>query len=407
VPGKRTVSAATRTVIVGAGFGGIATARTLRELLPPPHRIQVVDWRPEVSLGAGHTWVLTGRRRPEQVSRRLSAITRHGLEFRCAEVVGVDPGKRVLEVAGDKVPADALVLAPGARLTLEPLPGAAGVAHQFYELDAALRLGGALDAFAGGRVLLAIITPPYKCPAAPHEAALLIHERLTKKPGPERFSLTLITPEAQPMPIAGPTVGGAVRELYEQRGITARFGAKPVRVHSPSSTPAGSPPSRAIAGELELADGEKMPFDLLIVVPAHVAPAFLRDSGLLSGNGWIGVERETLGTAFEGVYAIGDVTHVPLAGGGMLPKAGVLARAEGEAVARAIAAQVLGSAGGNGAPARFDGKGGCYLETGRGEAALAEGDFFADPGPVVTLQAPSRAGLAGKERFAKEWARWY
>src|SRR5262245_20295301 len=193
------MSAATRTVIVGAGFGGIAAARTLRELLPPPHRIQVVDWRPEVSLGAGHTWVLTGRRRPEQVSKRLSAITRHGLEFRCSEVVGVDPAKRVLEVAGDKVPADALVLAPGARLTLEPLPGAAGVAHQFYELDAALRLGGAIDAFGGGRVLLAIITPPYKCPAAPHEAALLIHERLTKKPGPDRFSLTLITPEPQPM----------------------------------------------------------------------------------------------------------------------------------------------------------------------------------------------------------------
>jgi sulfide:quinone oxidoreductase len=402
------MSAASRTVIVGAGFGGIAAARTLRTLLPEPHRIQVVDWRPEVSLGAGHTWVLTGRRRPEQVSRRLSTITRHGLEFRCAEVVGVDPGKRVLEVAGDRVPADALVLAPGARLTLEPLPGAAGVAHQFYELDAALRLGGALDSFAGGRVLMTVIAPPYKCPAAPHEAALLIHERLTRKPGANRFSLSFLTPEPQPMPVAGPTIGAAIRELYEQRGITARFATRPVRVHSPSSTPAGSPPSRAVAGELELADGSREPFDLLIVIPAHTAPAFLRESGLLGGNGWVSVERDSLATPFDGVWAIGDATHVPLSGGGMLPKAGVFARAEGEAVAHSVAARMLGrGAPADGPPVRFAGKGGCYLETGRGEAALAEGEFFAEPAPVVTLQPPSRAGLAGKEKFAKEWARWY
>ena len=386
------MSAATRTVIVGAGFGGIATARTLRELLPPPHRILVVDWRPEVSLGAGHTWVLTGRRRPEQVSRRLSAITRHGLEFRCAEVVGVDPGKRILEVAGDKVPADALVLAPGARLTLEPLPGAAGVAHQFYELDAALRLGGALDAFAGGRVLLAIIAPIARRPTA------ALPSRAPAKAG---SSGSTITPSRSRARSPG-------RRGWRRRGSTSSAGsphagaagARP----SPSSTPLG-PVARDAA--VRASDGEKMPFDLLIVIPAHVTPAFLRDSGLLGGNGWIGVQRETLGTAFDGVYAIGDVTHVPLAGGGMLPKAGVLARAEGEAVARAIAAKVLGSAGGNGGPASFDGKGGCYLETGRGEAAFAEGDFFADPAPVVTLQAPSRAGLAGKEKFAKEWARWY
>jgi len=402
------MSAGSNTVIVGAGFGGIAVARTLRTLLPEPHRIQVVDWRPEVSLGAGHSWVLTGRKRPEQVSRRLSAITRFGLEFRCAEVVGVDPAKRVLEVAGDKVPADALVLAPGARLTLEPLPGAAGVAHQFYELDGALRLGGALDGFAGGRVVMTVLSSPYKCPAAPHEAALLIHERLSRRPGPERFSLSFITPEPQPMPVAGPTVGSAVRELYEQRGIVARFGSKPVRVHSPSATPAGSPPSRAVAGELELADGTREPFDLLIAVPAHAAPAFLRESGLLGGNGWISVARDTLATEFDGVWAIGDVTHIPLEGGGMLPKAGVFARAEGEAVAHSIAARLLaGSAQGVDARARFEGRGGCYLETGRGEAAFAEGDFFRESGPVVTLQAPSRAGLAGKEKFAKDWARWY
>jgi sulfide:quinone oxidoreductase len=397
------MTAVSTTIIVGAGFGGIAAASRLRGLLPEPHRILVVDRRSEVSLGAGHTWVVTGRRRPEQVSRRLSALTRQGLEFRCAEVVAVDPERRMLEIAGDRVHADALVLAPGAHLTLEPLPGAAGVAHQFYELDAALRLRDALDAFTGGRVLIAIIAPPYKCPAAPHEAALLLHERLTRRPGPEHFSIGVVTPEPQPMPVAGPAVGAAVRELYEQRGITARFGAKPARVHAPTATPAGSPPSRAVAGELEFADGAREPFDLLIVVPAHTAPSFLRESGLLGASGWVPVERGTLATSFDGVWAIGDVTHVTLANGGMLPKAGVFARAEGETVAGAIAARLLGQ----GEAARFDGRGGCYLETARGEAAFAEGDFFAEPAPVVVLQPPSRAALSRKDQFARDWGRWY
>ena len=397
------MTAPSTTIIVGAGFGGIAAARRLRTLLPEPHRILVVDRRPEVSLGAGHTWVVTGRRRPEQVSRRLSAITRYGLEFRCAEVVGVDPAQRVLEIAGDRVKADALVLSPGAHLTLDPLPGAAGVAHQFYELDGALRLRDALDAFKGGRILIAIIATPYKCPAAPHEAALLLHERLTRRPGPERFSIGLVTPEPQPMPVAGPTVGAAVRELHERRGITARFGAKPARVHASIAISAGSPPSRAVAGELEFADGTREPFDLLIVIPAHTAPTFLRESGLLGPNGWIPVDRGTLATPFEGVWAIGDATTVALAGGGMLPKAGVFARAEGETVAQAIAARLLGQ----GESQRFDGRGGCYLETAQGEAAYADGQFFAEPMPVVALEPPSRGALGRKEEFARDWGRWY
>lgn len=390
------------TVVVGAGFGGAAAAHTLRRLLPKAHRVLVVDRRPEVSLGAGHSWVFTGRRGPEHVTCRLSSLKSHGLEFRCAEVMGVDPAARRVEIAGDRVDADALVLAPGAQLTLDPLPGAAGVAHQFYELDAALRLREALGAFAGGRIVIAILATPYKCPAAPHEAALLMHERLAATVGIGRFSITLVTPEPQPMPVGGPAVGQAVRDLYAARGIMTRFGVKPVRIHAPLATPAGSPPTRAVAGELELSDKSREPFDLLIAVPAHVAPAFLRNSPLLGPNGWIPVDRATLATSFDGVWAIGDVTQVTLANGGMLPKAGVFARAEGITVGHEIAARL-----GKGEPAPFDGRGGCYLETGAGEAAYAEGDFFAEPAPAVTLAAPSKAGMQGKSKFADDWRRMY
>jgi sulfide:quinone oxidoreductase len=270
-------------------------------------------------------------------------------------------------------------------------------------MDAALRLREALGDLQGGRIVVAVIATPYKCPAAPHEACLLLHERLTKALGEGEFSIAFMTPEPQPMPVAGAAVGAVVRALYEARAIGTRFGVKPLRVHSPAATPAGSPPTRPVAGELEMSDGSRESFDLLIVVPAHVAPAFLRDSGLLGENGWVPVERGTLATRFENIWAIGDVSHVSLANGGMLPKAGVFARAEGEVVARAVAARLLGKD----SPTAFDGRGGCYLETGNGEAAYAEGEFFHEPAPAVTLAAPSKTGLTGKEKFAADWRRMY
>ena len=193
-----------------------------------------------------------------------------------------------------------------------------------------------------------------------------------------------------------------MRELYEQRGITARFGAKPSRVH------ATAPPRRAarrrgpVAGELELADGKREPFDLLIVIPAHTAAAFLRESGLL-GPERLGAGRSRhardrvrrhLGDRRRLACRARQWRHAA-EGGRARPRRG----RDGGGL---IAARLLGT----GAATPFDGRGGCF-ETAHGEAAYAEGDFFAEPGPVVTLTPPSRAALAKKEEFAREWGRWY
>lgn len=393
---------ASTTVIVGAGAGGVVVARRLRRLLGPEHRILVVDHRAEISFPPAYLDVVLGKRRPEQITRQLARLERFGLEFRCAEAVAVDPARRAVEIAGDRVPADAIVLAPGARLAPEKLPGAAGVAHGFYELDAALRLGEALRNFGGGRILVAVASTPYRCPAAPHEAVLVLDHMLRRRGA--SASVSFVTPEPRPLPVAGPTVGSAVLALHAERGITARFGARPVRVHSPTSVPAGTPPSSAVPGELELEDGSREPFDLLVLVPPHAAPGFLATSGLLGQNGWVSVDRATLATSFDGIWAIGDVTHVPLANGGMLPKAAVFARGEGEVVAREIAARLASRA----ERMAFDGRGGCFLETGGGLAAFAQGEFFAEPDPRVEMSEPSRKVHWRKRLFEWESLRaWY
>jgi sulfide:quinone oxidoreductase len=101
------------------------------------------------------------------------------------------------------------------------------------------------------------------------------------------------------------------------------------------------------------------------------------------------------------VYAIGDVTGIPLKMGKPLPKAGVFAERQAEVVAHNIARSITGK----GEPASFNGHGECFIETGGGKAGFGQGDFYAEPIPEIVLRRPSRRWHAGKLLFEKSWLR--
>jgi len=155
----------------------------------------------------------------------------------------------------------------------------------------------------------------------------------------------------------------------------------------------------ATAKRLDFANGASAPFDVLAYVPPHRAPRVIRDSPLVGENGWIAVDRHTLETRFPGVFAIGDVVSIPLKLGKPLPKAGVFAHAQAEVVARNIAAAIAGQP----STERFDGHGGCFIETGGGKAGFGDGDFYAEPTPTVKLRGPGRRWHLGKVLFEKSW----
>src|SRR3972149_12262975 len=148
--------------------------------------------------------------------------------------------------------------------------------------------------------------------------------------------LAIYTPEPQPLPVAGPALGEVVQELLAHKGI---------QFHPKTQL------SAVEGSQLSFADGSSAPFDLLVTVPPHRTPQLVRDAGLTDESGWVPVDQHTLGTQHEGVFAIGDVTRIPLPDGMALPKAGVFAHGEAEVVARNIAARILG----HGKGAQFDG----------------------------------------------------
>ncbi len=373
-------------VILGAGVGGLVAAQALRKRLPRQHRIVLVDREPRHVFAPSLLWLMVGQRRAASIQRPLARLERRGITVRRGEVEAIDPATRRVTVGGEVLQADYLVVALGAELAPETVPGLADAGHSFYTLAGAESLRGALEATHRGRVIVLTAAPAYKCPAAPYEAALLIEAYFRKRGVGAAVTIDVYAAEPGPMGVAGPEMSGAVRGLLEAKGIP---------YHPEHQVTAVDAAGR----QLTFANGVRAAFDVLAYVPPHRAPRVIRESALAGETGWIPVDRHTLATRFPGVYAIGDAVSIPLELGKPLPKAGVFAHAEAEVVAGNIVAAIAGREGAK----RFDGHGQCFVEIGDGKAGFGGGDFYASPKPVVTVRAPARRWHLAKVLFEKWW----
>ncbi|WIM06387.1 MAG: NAD(P)/FAD-dependent oxidoreductase [Candidatus Nitricoxidivorans perseverans] len=377
-----------KTVLVlGAGLGGLVAAETLRKLLPPEDRVIAVDRTDRHYFPPSLLWMMVGDRQPEDFTRSLDRLSERGVELIRGDVTRIDPRRREVDVDGKTIAADALVIALGADYAPEAVPGLKEAGLDFYTMEGALAARDALDRFTGGRIVFMTASPLYKCPAAPYEAALLVEAFLQKRGLRGKTTLEFFAAEPQPMPVAGPDAGAALTGMLEARGIAYHPAHQVKEVD-------------ATGHRIVFANDVTAEFDLLLAVPPHRAPAVVRESGLTNEAGWIPLtDRHTMQTKFENVYAIGDVTMIPLAMGKPLPKAGVFAHGQAETVAHNIAHAWTGK----GEPRRFEGYGMCFIETGLGRAGIGKGNFYAEPLPQVALKPPGLLWHFGKILYEKYW----
>ncbi len=380
---------ATTTLILGGGFGGIAAANSLRRLVPQEHEIVIIDKSPSFHVGAGKTWVMLDERTVEHISKPRKNLLDRGIRFLQANVLSLDLERNVVATDSQALRWDYLVIALGVDLDLASVPGLAEGAQTFYTLEGAQRLQSALKEFKGGDLAILIPTTPFKCPPAPYEAAILLRHAFAARGLAEKVRIAIYTVEGAPMATAGPEMGQYIRSELAQRSIGYHPQKKLVRIDS-------------AARRMSFEDGSEAGYDLLVAVPPHDAPRVVRDAQLTNQSGWIPVDPLTLKvTGIPGsgeVYAVGDVTSVPLPGrykpeaALSLPKAGVFAEAHGRVAAHQIAAKILGRE-----PSEtFDGRGYCYLELGGGRAVKADGSFFELPHPVMQKQVPDEAQFRDK-----------
>ena len=364
---------APRTVVIlGGGVGGVVAARELRKRLPRHHRVVLVDREREHLFAPSLLWLMVGERTPQEFSRPLDRLPRYGIEFRQGNITRIDPAQREVEIDGQSLRADALVIALGAEYAPETIPGLAEAGLCIYTMEGATAIRDALARFPGGRIVILTAAPQYKCPAAPYETALLVDSYLHKRGLREKTTIEFFAAEPRPMFVAGPEMGAAVRGMVEARGIA---------YHPEHQVREVDAAKRRIV----FANGAEAGFDLLLYVPPHRAPAVVREAGLTNESGWVPVDRHTLQTQFDNVFALGDITTIPLKMGRPLPKAGVFAHGQAEVVAHNIAREWTGK----GEPRRFEGEGMCFIEAGGGRAGMGRGNFYAEPLPDVRLR-PTR-----------------
>jgi len=373
-------------LVLGAGIGGITVARALRKSLPPADRVVVIEREHEHVFAPALLWHIVGASEPAQFTRPLEALKTKGIELVRGEVSRIDPSALTVEVGGKTITGDAMVVALGADYAPEGVPGLAEHGLNLYTLAGAQKIRAALGGFKGGRIVVLTAAPGYKCPAAPYEAAMLIEAYMRKRVVRAKTEIAIHAAEPAPMPVAGPVAGAQIKSMLEYKGIAYFAGHQVVSVED---------------GVLNFSDGQSAAFDLLLYVPPHRAPAVVKEAGLCGESGWVPVDRGTLATKFANVWAIGDVTAIPLKMGRPLPKAGVFAGRQAEVVASNLAAAWNGKS----ATARFDGHGMCFLETGNAMAGMGSGNFFAEPLPDVRMRFPNPIWHLGKILYQQFWLR--
>jgi sulfide:quinone oxidoreductase len=392
-------------LVLGGGVGGVVAAKSLRRKLPEQHRVVIVDREPDHLFAPSLLWLMTGRRTSRQISRPLDRLARRGIEVIGGEISDIDPDTRRVRVVEDPpgddplslrlggasrdFEAEHLIVSLGAALTPETIPGLAEAGHNFYTLAGAESLRHALSDFTGGRIVVLTAAPAYKCPAAPYEAAMLLLDHCRRRGIGDDTQVDMYAAEPGPMGVTGPEISGQVRRMVEDQGITYHPDHQVTTVDGSGKT-------------IAFANGATTSFDLLAYVPPHLAPQVVKDAGLVDrDSGWVSVDHQSLLTRFPAVYAIGDITGIPLAMGKPLPKAGVFAERQAKVVAHNIVHTITGY----GEPAAFDGHGECFIETGGGKAGFGAGDFYAQPTPQIKLHRPSRRWHMGKLLFEKGWFR--
>lgn len=356
-----------KILIVGGGMGGTILANNLARRLAPElrsgkARLTMLSASPRHMYQPGLLYLALGRMAPEELYRDQASLLDPGIEFQVDPVEEFHPDRNEVRTAGGKVHGyDVLVIATGSRPVPEEIPGLAENAETFYTEEAALGMFRRLQAFQGGRVVIAVGVP-HKCPMAPLEITFMLYDYFKDRGMLDKVKLHYTYPINRVHSLEN-VAKWAAPEM-ERLGITCEtlFNMKEV-----------DGAAKVVRSE----EGGEAPYDLLIAIPAHRGMEVIEKSGL-GQRGWIPTHRNKLNMeGRDNVFVLGDTTNLPIS------KAGSTAHFEAEALGENIAAMVK-----LGAPVReYDGKVFCFIEAGKDRATYAMFDYQNPPQP----QPPTRA----------------
>ncbi len=370
-------------LILGAGFGGLELATRLSEEVPDEVEVTIIDSGDAFVFGFSKLDIMFGRDDLAKVRLPYSLLNKPGVRFAQETVVAIDPERRRVITNASTHEPDILVVALGADLDPEATPGLVEEGSEYYSVEGAERVSRVLPTFEGGDVIIGVLGPVFKCPAAPFETALMLHDFLLQRGRLTDTTIKVISPMPSPIPISPEASAGILTALSE----------RDIGWWPQSKVTALDPASKVAT----LADDQTTPYDLFLGIPVHRAPQVVEESALAE-DGWIAVDHRTFATRFENVYAVGDVTSAPV------PRVGAIAEGEARTLADVLVQQIRGGD----APEPFRGIATCYIEFGGSKVARFDANFLSGPEPFGTFTEASLATAASKVEFGTtRRRRWF
>jgi sulfide:quinone oxidoreductase len=359
-------------VVLGGGVGGTLVANLLDKSLGRDIHVTVVDPTGMHDYQPGYLYVALGQAKGHWLSREERSLLRGDVDLAIEEAIRIHPDAGTVQLGrGGSLAWDYLVIATGARLVPDQIPGLAEGSFEFYSLPGAERLAQELRGFTGGSIKVGIAGIPYKCPPAPVEFTFMVDGYLREHGLRDHSEVELLSPLNRAFTIE--SASKLIQPIMESRGIglTTFFNVESV---DPS------------AHTVESLEGEKQEYDLLVLVPPHEGAEVVKRSGLGDPSGWLPTDRTTLNVGgYDNVFALGDATDLPIS------KSGSTAHFEAPVIASRIASLVKGTA----PKTNYGGRVMCFLETGDGKATSLRFDYEHPPVPPK----PNRAWHLAKWLF--------
>ncbi len=356
-----------RILIVGGGMGGTILANNLArrlvgELRSGKVKITMLSASDRHMYQPGLLYLAVGRMTPDELYRDQASLLEPGIDFQVDPVEDFRLDKNEVKTKSGKVHGyDLIAIATGSRPSAEDIPGLAEAAEQFYTEESAVKMYKRLQAFQGGKIVVAMGVP-HKCPMAPLEITFMMYDYFKDRGLSDKVKLHYTYPIGRVHSLEN-VAKWAAPEM-DRLGITYEtlFNLKSV-----------DPAKKIIKSE----EGSETSYDLLISIPAHRGMEVIEKAGL-GARGFIPTHRHRLNMeGRDNVFVIGDTTNLPIS------KAGSTAHFEAEVVGENIAAMVK-----LGVPVRdYDGKVFCFIEAGKDRATYAMFDYQNPPQPKPPTKA--------------------
>ncbi|QGA53425.1 NAD(P)/FAD-dependent oxidoreductase [Sulfolobus sp. E5-1-F] len=334
----------TKVLVLGARFGGLSAAYTLKRLAGNKSEIKVINNTRFSYFRPALPHVATGVIDEDEVKIDLTKVLpEKRINFQQATVEKIDAsGGLVYYTKPDGSNAeedyDYLIIALGAHVGTELVKGWDKYGYSVCELDYALKLREKLNNFKGGTIAIGsglfyqgktpkpkvpenyILVADAACEGPIFEMSLMLSGYFKKKGMLNKVKLVVFSP-GEYLSDLSTTSRKIVREMYRQMGIELvdNFRIREIR-------------------ENEIVDetGKVIKTDLTILIPPYTGNPALKNStpDLIDDGGFVPTDLNMVSIKYDNIYAVGDANSLTV------PKLGYLAVKTGNVAAQHLATRL-------------------------------------------------------------------